>query len=54
MSAVSEAPVTKRQILPVRSYGVPGTGVVDAVAENAKLPRCACLRSARLLRCGKL
>jgi hypothetical protein len=36
MSAVSEAPVTKRHILLVGPYGVLGTGVVDAVAENPK------------------
>jgi hypothetical protein len=36
MPAVSEAPVTKRHILLVGPYGVLGTGVVDAVAENPK------------------
>ena len=36
MSATSEAPVTERQILLVGPYGVLGTGVVDAVAENPK------------------
>src|SRR5260370_13078939 len=36
MSGVSQAPVTKRQILLVGPYGVLGTGVVDAVAENPK------------------
>jgi nucleoside-diphosphate-sugar epimerase len=34
MSATSEAPVTQRQILLVGPYGVLGTGVIDAVAEN--------------------
>src|SRR5258705_10722509 len=34
MSGVSQAPVTKRHILLVGPYGVFGTGVVDAVAEN--------------------
>src|SRR6202142_4252341 len=36
MSATSETPVTKRQILIVGPYGVLGTGVIDAVAENPK------------------
>src|ERR1700736_5799795 len=36
MPAVSEAPVTKRHILLVGPYGVLGTGVVDAVAENPR------------------
>jgi len=36
MSGVSQAPVTKRHILLVGPYGVLGTGVVDAVAENPK------------------
>src|SRR5258705_8504445 len=36
MSATSEAPVTERQILLVGPYGVLGTGVIDAVAENPK------------------
>src|ERR1700689_5333920 len=34
MSAPSETPVAERQILLVGPYGVLGTGVVDAVAEN--------------------
>jgi nucleoside-diphosphate-sugar epimerase len=34
MSATSEKPVKERQILLVGPYGVLGTGVVDAVAEN--------------------
>ena len=34
MSATSETPVTERQILLVGPYGVLGTGVIDAVAEN--------------------
>src|ERR1700676_1371977 len=36
MSATSETPVTERQILLVGPYGVLGTGVIDAVAENRK------------------
>ena len=36
MSATSETPVTERQILLVGAYGVLGTGVIDAVAENPK------------------
>jgi hypothetical protein len=36
MSASSETPVTERQILLVGPYGVLGTGVIDAVAENPK------------------
>src|SRR5271156_3870871 len=36
MSATSETHVTERQILLVGPYGVLGTGVVDAVAENQK------------------
>src|SRR5260370_24738778 len=36
MSGVSQAHVTKRHILLVGPYGVLGTGVVDAVAENPK------------------
>ena len=36
MSATSETPVTERQILLVGPYGVLGTGVIDAVAENPK------------------
>jgi nucleoside-diphosphate-sugar epimerase len=36
MSAASETPVTERQILLVGPYGVLGTGVIDAVAENPK------------------
>jgi len=34
MSATSETAVTERQILLVGPYGVLGTGVIDAVAEN--------------------
>jgi len=34
MSATSETRVTERQILLVGPYGVLGTGVIDAVAEN--------------------
>jgi nucleoside-diphosphate-sugar epimerase len=34
MSTTSETPVTQRQILLVGPYGVLGTGVIDAVAEN--------------------
>src|ERR1700675_283361 len=34
MSATSETPVKERQILLVGPYGVLGTGVIDAVAEN--------------------
>ncbi len=36
MSATSETPVTERQILLVGPYGVLGTGVIDAVAQNPK------------------
>src|ERR1700730_16176724 len=36
MSVSSETPVTERQILLVGPYGVLGTGVIDAVAENPK------------------
>jgi nucleoside-diphosphate-sugar epimerase len=36
MSTTSEPPITERQILLVGPYGVLGTGVIDAVAENAK------------------
>src|SRR5260370_24864849 len=36
MSGVSQAPVTKRHILLVGPYGVLGTSLVDAVAENPK------------------
>jgi hypothetical protein len=36
MSATSETPVKERQILLVGPYGVLGTGVIDAVAENPK------------------
>jgi hypothetical protein len=36
MSATSETPVAERQILIVGPYGVLGTGVVDAVAENPR------------------
>jgi hypothetical protein len=36
MSAASETPVTERQILLLGPYGVLGTGVMDAVAENPK------------------
>jgi hypothetical protein len=36
MSATSEAPVKECQILLVGPYGVLGTGVIDAVAENTK------------------
>jgi nucleoside-diphosphate-sugar epimerase len=36
MSAVSEIPVAERQILIAGPYGVLGTGVVDAVAENPR------------------
>ena len=36
MSAISETPLTKRHILLVGPYGVLGTGVIDAVAENPK------------------
>ena len=36
MSASSETPVAERQILIVGPYGVLGTGVVDAVAENPR------------------
>src|SRR6202790_3482800 len=36
MSASSETPVAGRQILLVGPYGVLGTGVIDAVAENPK------------------
>jgi nucleoside-diphosphate-sugar epimerase len=34
MSTASETPVTQRQILLVGPYGVLGTGVIDAVANN--------------------
>ena len=33
MSAISETPVTQRQILLVGPYGVLGTGVIDAAGE---------------------
>jgi nucleoside-diphosphate-sugar epimerase len=36
MSATSETPVVERQILIVGPYGVLGTGVVDAAAENPR------------------
>src|SRR6201984_3571894 len=36
MSATSETPVAERQILIAGPYGVLGTGVIDAVAENPK------------------
>src|SRR5712672_2196907 len=36
MSAASETPVKERHILLVGPYGVLGTGVVDAVAENSR------------------
>jgi nucleoside-diphosphate-sugar epimerase len=36
MSATSETPVMQRQILLVGPYGVLGTGVIDAVAENPR------------------
>jgi len=36
VSATSETPVTERQILLLGPYGVFGTGVIDAVAENPK------------------
>jgi hypothetical protein len=36
MSASSETSAKERQILLVGPYGVLGTGVVDAVAENPK------------------
>src|SRR5271163_4346437 len=36
MSATPETPVKERQILLVGPYGVLGTGVIDAVAENPK------------------
>ena len=36
MPAASETPVTEPQILLVGPYGVLGTGVIDAVAENPK------------------
>ena len=36
MSASTETQVAQRQILLVGPYGVLGTGVVDAVAENPK------------------
>jgi hypothetical protein len=36
MPAASETPVTERQILLLGPYGVLGTGVIDAVAENPK------------------
>jgi hypothetical protein len=36
MSATSETPPGERQILILGPYGVLGTGVIDAVAENPK------------------
>ena len=36
MPATSETPVPERQILIAGPYGVLGTGVIDAVAENRK------------------
>jgi hypothetical protein len=36
MSATSETRFTQRHILLVGPYGVLGTGVIDAVAENSK------------------
>ncbi len=36
MPASSETPVAERQILIVGPYGVLGTGVIDAVAENPR------------------
>jgi hypothetical protein len=36
MSATFETRATERQILLVGPYGVLGTGVIDAVAENPK------------------
>jgi hypothetical protein len=36
MPATSETSIAERQILIVGSYGVLGTGVVDAVAENRR------------------
>ena len=36
MPATSEPPVAERQILIAGPYGVLGTGVIDAVAENPK------------------
>src|ERR1700732_295027 len=36
VSATSETPIAQRQILLVGPYGVLGTGVIDAVAENPK------------------
>ena len=36
MSATSETPIAERHILLVGPYGVLGTGVIDAVAENPK------------------
>jgi hypothetical protein len=36
MPVASETPVTERQILLLGPYGVLGTGVIDAVAENPK------------------
>jgi hypothetical protein len=36
MSATSETPLTRRHILLIGPYGVLGTGVIDAVAENPK------------------
>jgi hypothetical protein len=36
MSATFETRITERQILLVGPYGVLGTGVIDAVAENPK------------------
>ena len=47
MSANSETPVTERQILLVGPYGVLGTGVIDAVAEN---PKWGIITAARRLR----
>jgi hypothetical protein len=36
MPDIFETPVTERHILLVGPYGVLGTGVIDAVAENPK------------------
>jgi hypothetical protein len=47
MSVSSETQVKERQILLVGPYGVLGTGVIDAVAENPK-----CLRSSEFRTCG--
>jgi len=44
MSATAETPVMQRQILLVGPYGVLGTGVIDAVAEN---PQWAVTTAAR-------